>query len=85
MSIHPRTVCIFLISPARDFTQERDLLVSKIFLELRRKCYERQFDIIDIDLLWGNTERGHCRSMTNQPFNKQAFNYNSISTPYFAP
>ena len=52
-----RTVRIFLSSTFRDFALERDLLVRKIFPELRRKCRERQVTLVDVDLRWGITEQ----------------------------
>ena len=51
-----RTIRIFISSTFRDFTQERDLLVRKVFPELRRRCRERQVELIDVDLRWGITE-----------------------------
>jgi nephrocystin-3 len=51
-----RTVRVFLSSTFRDFTEERDLLVRKVFPELRRKCRERQVELVDVDLRWGITE-----------------------------
>jgi nephrocystin-3 len=52
-----RTVRIFLSSTFRDFAEERDLLVRKVFPELRRKCRERQVEMVDVDLRWGITEK----------------------------
>jgi formylglycine-generating enzyme required for sulfatase activity len=51
-----RTVRIFISSTFRDFTGERDLLVRRVFPELRRRCRERQVDLVDVDLRWGITE-----------------------------
>jgi len=51
-----RTVRVFLSSTFRDFAEERDLLVRKVFPELRRRCRERQVELIDVDLRWGITE-----------------------------
>jgi len=56
MQTHSRTVRIFLSSTFRDFAEERDLLVRKVFPELRRKCRQRQVELIDVDLRWGITE-----------------------------
>jgi hypothetical protein len=56
MSISSRTVRVFLSSTFRDFAEERDLLVRKVFPELRRKCRERQVELVDVDLRWGITE-----------------------------
>lgn len=56
MSSASRTVRVFLSSTFRDFAEERDLLVRKIFPELRRRCRERQVELVDVDLRWGITE-----------------------------
>jgi len=51
-----RSVRIFIRSTFRDFSGERDLLVRKVFPELRRRCRERQVELVDVDLRWGITE-----------------------------
>lgn len=51
-----RTVRIFISSTFRDFAGERDLLVRKVFPELRRRCRERRVELVDVDLRWGITE-----------------------------
>jgi nephrocystin-3 len=56
MSASSRTVRVFLSSTFRDFAEERDLLVKKVFPELRRRCRERQVELVDVDLRWGITE-----------------------------
>ena len=43
-------------STFKDFAEERDLLVKKVFPELRRLCRERQVELVDVDLRWGITE-----------------------------
>ena len=57
-----RTVRIFLSSTFRDFGEERDLLVRRVFPTLRAKLKDRFVDLIDVDLRWGITieeaERG---------------------------
>jgi len=45
-----RSVRVFLSSTFRDFAEERDLLVRKVFPELRRRARERNVEVIDIDL-----------------------------------
>ena len=52
-----RTIRVFLSSTFRDFGEERDLLVKKVFPELRRMCRERQVELVDVDLRWGITEK----------------------------
>ena len=56
MPFQSRTVRVFLSSTFRDFAEERDLLVRTIFPELRRRCRERQVELVDVDLRWGITE-----------------------------
>ena len=50
-----RTVRVFLSSTFRDFMEERDLLVRKVFPELRRRCKERFVELLEVDLRWGIT------------------------------
>jgi hypothetical protein len=57
MSPLSRVVRIFISSTFRDFAGERDILVRKIFPELRRRCRERQVELVDVDLRWGITEK----------------------------
>jgi len=56
-AVNSRTVRIFLSSTFRDFMEERDLLVRKVFPELRRKCRARQVELVEVDLRWGITEQ----------------------------
>ena len=51
-----RIVRIFLSSTFRDFGEERDLLVRKVFPSLRAKLQSRFVDLVDVDLRWGITE-----------------------------
>lgn len=57
-----RTVRIFLSSTFRDFGEERDLLVRRVFPALRAKLRDRFVELVDVDLRWGITvqqaERG---------------------------
>ena len=57
-----RTVRIFLSSTFRDFGEERDLLVRKVFTGLRARLKDRFVELVDVDLRWGITieqaERG---------------------------
>jgi hypothetical protein len=57
MPAQSRTVRVFLSSTFRDFAEERDLLVRKLFTELRRKCRERQVEFVNVDLRWGITTK----------------------------
>jgi Domain of unknown function (DUF4062) len=51
-----RLVRVFISSTFRDFIEERDELVKKIFPELRRRCKDRFVEILEVDLRWGITE-----------------------------
>ena len=57
-----RSVRIFLSSTFRDYGEERDLLVRKVFPNLRAKLKDRFIELVDVDLRWGITveqaERG---------------------------
>ena len=57
-----RTARIFLSSTFRDFGEEHDLLLKKVFPALRRRLKDRFVELVDVDLRWGITaeqaERG---------------------------
>jgi hypothetical protein len=61
-TFHSRTARIFLSSTFRDFGEERDLLVRKVFPGLRSRLKDRFVELVDVDLRWGITaeqaERG---------------------------
>lgn len=53
---------VFISSTFRDFGEERDLLVRRVFPALRAQLRERFVELVDVDLRWGITaeqsERG---------------------------
>jgi nephrocystin-3 len=51
-----RVVRVFISSTFRDFGAERDLLMKRVFPELRRRARDRFVEILGIDLRWGITE-----------------------------
>jgi tetratricopeptide (TPR) repeat protein len=51
-----RVVRAFISSTFRDFGEERDLLVKRVFPELRRRARARFVEVIGVDLRWGITE-----------------------------
>lgn len=51
-----RTIRLFLSSTFRDFGEERDLLVKRVFPALRAKLRDRFVELVDLDLRWGITE-----------------------------
>jgi len=57
-----RSIRIFLSSTFRDFGEERDLLVKRVFPSLRARLKDRFVELVDVDLRWGITveeaERG---------------------------
>jgi nephrocystin-3 len=56
MPTQSRLVRVFISSTFRDFIEERDELVKKVFPELRRRAKERFVEILEVDLRWGITE-----------------------------
>ena len=56
MTAQSRLVRVFISSTFRDFIEERDELVKKVFPELRRRCKERFVEVLEVDLRWGITE-----------------------------
>ncbi len=50
-----RTIRVFVSSTFRDMQAERDVLVKKIFPQLRKLCEERSVTWTDVDLRWGIT------------------------------
>ena len=62
LRIQSRTVRLFLSSTFRDFGEERDLLVRRVFPALRARLKDRFVELVDVDLRWGITveeaERG---------------------------
>ena len=56
MSPLSRVIRIFISSTFRDFAGERDILVRKIFPELRRRCRERQVELGSIAWYMGNSK-----------------------------
>lgn len=57
-----RVIRVFLSSTFRDFAEERDLLVRRVFPTLRSRLKDRFVELVDVDLRWGITaeeaERG---------------------------
>ena len=51
-----RVVRVFISSTFRDFSVERDLLMKRVFPELRRRARSRFVEVIGVDLRWGITE-----------------------------
>jgi tetratricopeptide (TPR) repeat protein len=51
-----REIRVFISSTFRDMMQERELLVKRVFPELRRICAQRFVTFTEVDLRWGITE-----------------------------
>ena len=51
-----RSMRIFISSTFRDMMPERELLLKRIFPQLRKLCEERHVELIEVDLRWGITE-----------------------------
>ena len=51
-----RTVRVFVSSTFRDMQQEREILVKRVFPQLRKRCEERGVAWLEVDLRWGITD-----------------------------
>ena len=51
-----RQVRIFISSTFRGMGNEREVLVRHVFPEIRRRCFERGVDFVEVDLRWGITK-----------------------------
>jgi nephrocystin-3 len=59
-----RSIRVFVSSTFRDMVEERDLLMTHTWPELRRYCRERQVEFIEVDLRWGVSEEQSTRKET---------------------
>jgi len=50
-----RRIRVFISSTFRDMQVERDILIKKIFPQLRKLCEERSVTWTEVDLRWGIT------------------------------
>jgi preprotein translocase subunit SecA/nephrocystin-3 len=50
-----RQIRVFISSTFRDMQEERDILVKRIFPQLRKLCEERAITWTEVDLRWGIT------------------------------
>ena len=48
-----KTIRIFVSSTFRDFNAEREILVKKVFPDLRVWCQSRRLNLVECDLRWG--------------------------------
>ena len=51
-----RSIRVFVSSTFRDMNAEREELVKFIFPELKRRCRERNVELVEVDLRWGITD-----------------------------
>lgn len=59
-----RVIRVFISSTFRDMREDRNLLMSKVWPELRRLCREREVEFVEVDLRWGITEEQSKRKET---------------------
>src|SRR5690348_1219615 len=50
-----RVIRVFVSSTFRDMHEERDVLVKRVFPQLRKLCEERAVTWAEVDLRWGIT------------------------------
>ncbi|MDD2734738.1 MAG: DUF4062 domain-containing protein [Desulfuromonadaceae bacterium] len=54
--INDRVIRVFISSTFRDMQKERDILIKRIFPQLRKRCEERGVTWTEVDLRWGITD-----------------------------
>ena len=59
-----RTIRLFVSSTFKDMMEERDILMSHVWPELRLFCRERHVDLVEVDLRWGIAEEQSTRRET---------------------
>ncbi|WP_172437642.1 tetratricopeptide repeat protein [Acidithiobacillus marinus] len=59
-----REIRVFLSSTFKDMDEERNILMQRVFPELRRLCSERAVALTEIDLRWGVTEEASKNGQT---------------------
>ena len=68
-----RVVRVFISSTFHDMMRERELLVKRVFPEIRRLCDERFVTFTEVDLRWGITEEqaaeGKCCPSVEEIYN----------------
>jgi nephrocystin-3 len=64
MTPSSRTIRLFVSSTFRDFGEERQILATQVFPELRRRARERLVEVVEVDLRWGITEEQAERGET---------------------
>ena len=51
-----RNIRVFVSSTFRDMIDDRNSLMTHTWPELRRFCWERQIELVGVDLRWGIAE-----------------------------
>jgi hypothetical protein len=59
-----RRIRVFISSTFRDMVEERDVLMTGAWPQLRLFCRERQVEFVEVDLRWGITEPQSTRKET---------------------
>jgi nephrocystin-3 len=59
-----RNIRVFVSSTFKDMLEERNILMTHTWPELRRFCRERQVEIVEVDLRWGISEEQSSRKET---------------------
>lgn len=63
---HPfsRTIRVFVSSTFRDMVEDRNMLMTHTWPQLRLFCEERQVELVEVDLRWGIPEEQSARTET---------------------
>ena len=64
INLNKRSIRVFISSTFRDMMEERDVLMTHTWPELRSFCRERQVELVEVDLRWGIAEEQSTRKET---------------------
>jgi len=56
-----RTVCVFVSSTFSDMEEDRNVLMAKVWPQLRKFCSEISVEFVEVDLRWGVSEKQEKR------------------------
>lgn len=78
-TIDRRIIRVFISSTFRDMEEERNLLMTQVWPQLRSYCRERYVEFVEVDLRWGITEEESNQKETL----KICFDEINACRPYF--
>ncbi len=87
--LNDQIVRVFISSTFKEFQVERDLLIKRVFPEMRRALRSRGIDLVEIDLRWGITteqgERGEIIPVCLDAIDRSTYFVGFLGDHYSAP